>query len=330
MTRDEAIQVFTDLGEQFKVELIQDLPGDETITVYRMGDWFDLCRGPHVPSSSKIGVIKLTSVAGAYWRGDEKNPMLTRIYGTAWGNKKELEDYLFRLEEAKKRDHRILGKELDLFSFHQDAPANAFFHPKGAKLYGLLEAYMRRSNGRYGFDELSTPLIMNVDLWHKSGHYDNYRDNMYFTKVDDVDAAVKPMNCPGHCLVYGSKRHSYRELPIRYSEFGRVHRHERSGVTHGLFRVRTFVQDDAHVFCSLDQLQDEIAQVLDQIGTVYRDMGFERYRMELSTRPEKSIGDDAMWEKAEAALKEALDRSGMEYQLNPGDGAFYGPKLTFI
>jgi threonyl-tRNA synthetase len=327
--RYEAMTRFEKLGETYKVELIRDLPDAETITVYGMGDWFDLCRGPHIATTKQAGSFKLTAIAGAYWRGNENNAMLTRIYGTAWANKKDLEDYLERLEEAKKRDHRILGKQLDLFSFHPEAPANAFFHAKGASLYNRLTNYMRQSNRRYGFTEVNTPLIMNVELWHQSGHYDNYRDNMYFTHVDEVEAAVKPMNCPGHCLVYKNKRHSYRDLPVRMAEFGRVHRHERSGVTHGLFRVRTFVQDDAHVFCTLEQVEDELVSVITQIGEAYKELGFENYRLELSTRPEKSIGSDEVWEKAESALESALKKSGKDFKLNPGDGAFYGPKIDF-
>lgn len=329
VSRDDAIKMFESMGEYYKVEIIKDLPKDEPITIYRMGDWVDLCRGPHVPTSKHIGAFKITSIAGAYWRGDEKNQMLTRLYGTAWAKKEELAAYLERLEEARKRDHRILGKQLDLFSFHQEAPANCFFHSKGTTLYNKLMSYMRRSNERFGFNEVNTPLIMNVDLWHKSGHFQNYAENMYFTKVDENDAAVKPMNCPGHCLIYGAQRHSYRELPIKLSEFGRVHRHERSGVTHGLFRVRTFVQDDAHVFCKEDQVLEEIKNVISQITTVYKDMGFEKVKMELSTRPEKSIGTDEMWDKAESALEQALSEAGHEYKLNPGDGAFYGPKIDF-
>lgn len=329
VSRSDAIARFQKLGETFKVQIVEDLPADQSISIYAMGDWFDLCRGPHIPQTGKTGAFKLTAIAGAYWRGDEKNAMLTRIYGTAWANKKDLDDYLERVEEAKKRDHRIVGKQLDLFSFHLEAPANAFFHPKGTVLYNQLMSYMRRSNTRFGFREVNTPLIMNVELWHQSGHYENYRDNMYFTQVDDNEAAVKPMNCPGHCLIYKNSRHSYRELPLRVSEFGRVHRHERSGVTHGLFRVRTFVQDDAHVFCTPEQVEDEIIAVIDQVTSAYKELGFPNFRLELSTRPEKSIGSDEMWQKAEKALESALDKRGMKYQVNPGDGAFYGPKIDF-
>lgn len=329
VTREDAVKRFEKLGETFKVEIVSELPKDDEVTIYGMGDWFDLCRGPHIPSTGKAGAFKLTALAGAYWRGDEKKAMLTRIYGTAWANKKELDEYLARVEEAKKRDHRVVGKQLGLFSFHKEAPANAFFHPAGTTLYNNLMSFIRRSNRNFGFTEVNTPLVMNVDLWHKSGHYDNYRDNMYFTQVDETEAAIKPMNCPGHCLVYSSGRHSYRELPIRLSEFGRVHRHERSGVTHGLFRVRTFVQDDAHVFCTVEQIQEEVKRVLAQIDEAYSALGFTRYRMELSTRPEKSLGSDEVWATAEEALKTALESSGRQYKLNPGDGAFYGPKIDF-
>jgi threonyl-tRNA synthetase len=329
VSRDEALRRFTALGEHFKCEIVKDLPAGDEITIYGMSEWFDLCRGPHVPSTAKVGAFKLTSIAGAYWRGDERNAQLTRIYGTAWPTQKELDEHLSRIEEAKKRDHRVVGKQLNLFSFHREAPANVFFHPPGAALYNQLMNFVRRSNRRFGFQEVNTPLIMNVELWHKSGHYDNYRENMYFTKVDETEAAVKPMNCPGHCLIYGSTRHSYRELPLRLSEFGRVHRHERSGVTHGLFRVRTFVQDDAHVFCTPEQIEGEILRVLEQINEAYQELGFQNYRMELSTRPEKSIGSDEMWQKAEAALQRSLEKSGKKWKLNPGDGAFYGPKIDF-
>lgn len=329
VSREDAIKRFEDLGETYKVEIIKELPAGETITLYGMGEWFDLCRGPHVPSSSALGAFKLTMVAGAYWRGDEKNPMLTRIYGTAWPSREELDAYLKRIEEAKKRDHRVLGKQLDLFSFHGDAPAHAFFHEKGTVLYQRLISFMRKSNAKFGFNEVSTPLMMNVDLWHKSGHYDNYSENMYFVDLDDVKAAVKPMNCPGHCLIYGSRKRSYRDLPMKLAEFGRVHRHEKSGVVNGLFRVRSFVQDDAHVFCQPDDILEMVGMVLQQIREVYEGLGFADYHMELSTRPEKSIGSDEIWESAENALKKVLEDAKVTYKLNPGDGAFYGPKIDF-
>ncbi|MFK7826232.1 MAG: threonine--tRNA ligase [Oligoflexales bacterium] len=329
ISREDAIKKFETLGETYKVEIIKELPEGETITLYGMDEWFDLCRGPHVPGVSVLGAFKLTMVAGAYWRGDEKNPMLTRIYGTAWPSREDLEAYLHRIEEAKKRDHRVLGKQLDLFSFHAHAPAHAFFHEKGSVLYQRLISFMRKSNNKFGFKEVGTPLMMNVDLWHKSGHYDNYSENMYFVDLDDVKAAVKPMNCPGHCLIYGSRKRSYRDLPMRLAEFGRVHRHEKSGVVNGLFRVRSFVQDDAHVFCQPDDILEMVGLVLQQIQEVYEGLGFENYHMELSTRPEKSIGSDDIWESAESALKKVLDEAQVNYKLNPGDGAFYGPKIDF-
>jgi threonyl-tRNA synthetase len=328
VSKQEALNTFSAIDEDYKTEIISDLSEEEPITIYDLGDgWFDLCAGPHVNSTKLLGAFKLTHVAGAYWRGDENNKQLTRIYGTAWATNEQLDEHLKRLEEAKRRDHRILGKKLDLFSFHDEAPAHAFFHPKGAHLYNKLVEYMRSSNKKAGFEEISTPLVMNVDLWHQSGHYDNYKENMYFVDVDDRQAAIKPMNCPGHCLVYGAHKHSYRDLPLRYSEFGRVHRHERSGVTHGLFRVRTFVQDDAHIFCTPEQIKDEIQGVLEQIDRVYKDFGFVDYRLELSTRPEKSIGSDEVWQTAESSLRQVLESSGRKWQLNPGDGAFYGPKI---
>ena len=327
--REAMAQRFASLGETFKVELIRELPEGEAISAYEMGAWVDLCRGPHVPSTDKIGAFKLTAVAGAYWRGKEGNPMLTRIYGTAWADKKELAEYLHNLEEARKRDHRVLGKQLGLFSFHAEAPANPYFHPKGAFVYNALIHYMRQINRKFGFEEVGTPLIMDVNLWKRSGHYDNYRENMYFTMVDDMEAAVKPMNCPGHCLIFRNDLHSYREMPVRMAEFGRVHRHERSGVTHGLFRVRSFIQDDAHVFCRPDQINEEMKRILTLIREVYTFLGFAEYRIELSTRPEKSIGSDEVWQIAEEALHAVLRESNLAYKLNPGDGAFYGPKIDF-
>ncbi len=330
LSRKDALNTFEGMKESFKVELIQELPEGEAISIYRTGDWLDLCRGPHVARTGQLGVFKLTSVAGAYWRGDEKKARLTRIYGTAFASKKDLDDYLMRLEEAKKRDHRVLGKQLDLFSFHLESPANAFLHPKGFFIYNKLISYMRRSNTRYGFQEVGTPLVMNVELWQRSGHYDHYRENMYFTKVDEMEAALKPMNCPGHLLIYKSDRRSYRDLPIRYCEFGRVHRHERSGVTHGMARVRSFIQDDAHVFCRPDQIEAEVKHVLDQIIFVYKRLGFDNVRVELSTRPEKYIGSIEVWDKAESILKSVMDDVFKgNYKVNPGDGAFYGPKIDF-
>jgi len=329
LSRDEAVKRFEAMNETYKVEIISELPEDETISAYEQGEFIDLCRGPHLPSTKRAGAFKLLSVAGAYWRGDENNRMLSRIYGTAFPDKKSLKKYLNLLEEAKRRDHRRLGKELGWFSFHQESPANAFFHPKGVQIYNGIVDYMRESNLRYGYEEVGTPLILSEELWHKSGHWDNYGDNMYFTKVDDRDFAVKPMNCPGHLLIFGDSAHSYREFPIRMAEFGRVHRHERSGVTHGLFRVRTFVQDDAHIFCTEDQIHEEVSLVLEQIFETYKTFGFDDVHVELSTKPEKAIGSAETWTKSEAILQKVLEDKGIEYQLNPGDGAFYGPKIDF-
>jgi threonyl-tRNA synthetase len=329
LSREEAIKRFEAMNETYKVEIISALPEGEIISAYEQGEFVDLCRGPHIPSTKRAGVFKLLSVAGAYWRGDEKNRMLSRIYGTAFADKKALNKYLHLLEEAKKRDHRRLGKELGWFSFHDDAPANAFFHAKGTTIYNGIMDFVRESNKKHLYEEVNTPLIMSAEMWKKSGHYDNYRENMYFTSIDDRDFAVKPMNCPGHTLVYGDQPRSYRDLPIKMSEFGRVHRHEKSGVTHGLFRVRTFIQDDAHVFCTEDQIHAEVDDILDQVYEVYSVFGFDNVHVELSTRPEKSIGTQEVWDKAEGALEAVLKEREIDYQLNPGDGAFYGPKIDF-
>lgn len=324
-TQAQAIEYFKNIGEHYKCEIIRDL-GESTVSVYRQGDFLDLCRGPHVPTTGHVPAIKLTHVAGAYWRGDEKNPMLARIYGTAFASREALDTYIKNLEEAKKRDHRKLGSALGLFSFHPEAPAAPFFHPSGAFVYTELTRFLADLNRHFGFSDVVTPLVLNEELWKKSGHYDNYRENMYFTKVDDRDFAIKPMNCPGHVLIFGAGNYSYRDLPVRFAEFGRVHRHERSGVTAGLFRVRSFVQDDAHVFCSEDQIESEIGRILKMIGFIYQSFGFE-YHVELSTRPEKRIGSDEVWDKAEGALERSLKAAGLAYKLNPGDGAFYGPKI---
>ncbi|NQV14857.1 threonine--tRNA ligase [bacterium] len=329
LSRNDAISRFKDMNETYKVEIISDLPEGEVISAYEQGEFIDLCRGPHIPSTKRAGVFKLLSVAGAYWRGDEKNQMLSRIYGTAFPDKKSLNKYLYLLEEAKRRDHRRLGKQLGWFSFHEDAPANAFFHAKGTSIYNAILNFVRESNTKHHYEEVNTPLIMSAEMWKRSGHYDNYRENMYFTRIDDRDFAVKPMNCPGHTLVYGDTPHSYRDLPIKMSEFGRVHRHEKSGVTHGLFRVRTFIQDDAHVFCTENQIQAEVDDILDQVFEVYSIFGFDNVHIELSTKPEKSIGSQEVWDKAEIALENVLKSRGIDYQLNPGDGAFYGPKIDF-
>jgi threonyl-tRNA synthetase len=328
---EKAIEFFQKQGEVYKVEIIKDLIRDEgakVVSIYSQGDFKDLCRGPHIPHTGMIPAFKLTHVAGAYWRGDEKNEMLTRVYGTAFFSKEDLDAYLKMLEEAKKRDHRRIGVEQKLFSFHPEAPASPFFHPAGAFIYAQIQDYLRTLNRSYGFNEVISPLVMSQELWQRSGHYDNYRENMYFTKVDERDFAVKPMNCPGHCLIYGNHRHSYRDLPVRYAEFGRVHRHERSGVTAGLFRVRSFVQDDAHVFCTAEQVEGEIIRILEMIRKVYKAFDFE-FNVELSTRPEKRIGSEEVWDRAEKALEAALTKAGLSFKLNPGDGAFYGPKIDF-
>jgi len=329
VSRKEAEEFFIKQRENFKVELVQNLPEQEDVTFYYISQWVDLCRGPHVASTKQVGVFKLMRVAGAYWRGDEKKPMLTRIYGTAWKLKKDLRIYLSRLEEAKKRDHRLLGKQQNLFSFHKEASGAVFFHPHGAFLYNRLLEVMRKSNEHYGYKEVITPLIMDLELWHRSGHYENYRHHMYFTTVDHHEAAVKPMNCPGHILIYQNERRSYRELPFKLAEFGRVHRYEPSGTLHGLFRVRTFVQDDAHTFCSFSQVIDQVSLNLEQITSLYRRLGFEQFEIELSTRPQKSIGSKEMWDTAEISLKQALENNKYSYKINSGDGAFYGPKIDF-
>jgi len=328
MPKSQAIELFGKMGEDYKVAILKDIP-EETVSLYRQGDWVDLCRGPHVPSTKALRAFKLTGVAGAYWRGDEKNEMLQRIYGTAWATKEALKEHLHRLEEAKKRDHRKLGRELDLFSFHPIAPASPFFHPKGAIVYNALIGYMRQLYIRYGYEEVITPQIFDVELWHRSGHYDHYRDSMYFTQVEDREFAVKPMNCPGHTFIFSSKKRSYRELPLRIADFGRLHRYERSGVTAGLTRVRSFSQDDAHIFCAPEQIEPEISSLIKMLREVYHAFDFGKMRVKLSTRPKDFIGSPEVWEKAEAALAQALARELIEYQINAGDGAFYGPKIDF-
>ena len=326
MTRDSAIELFRQMGESYKVKLIEDLP-NETVSLYRQGEFVDLCRGPHLPSTGKIKAFKLTSLAGAYWRGDEKNAMLQRIYATAFPDKKQLKAYLDKLEEARKRDHRKLGRELDLFSFNDEAGAGlVIWHPKGAMLRTILEDFERKEHLRRGYDIVMGPQILRTDLWKTSGHYENYRENMYFTEVDEQSYGIKPMNCLSHMLIYKSKKRSYRDLPLRFFELGTVHRHEKSGVLHGLLRVRGFTQDDAHILCTPDQLDGEIKGVLRFVQDVMKIFGFE-YEMEISTRPEKSIGSDVDWERATAALMSALKDSGLPFEVNEGDGAFYGPKI---
>jgi threonyl-tRNA synthetase len=326
ITKEEAEKIFSD--EPYKLELIREIP-EETVTIYQNGAFVDLCRGPHVERTSQVKVFKLLSVAGAYWRGSEKNPMLQRIYGTAFWSQEELDQYLALLEEARKRDHRKLGKDLDLFSFHEEGPGFPFWHPKGMIVLNAILDYWRKIHIQHGYQEVRTPMILNEELWHRSGHWETYRDNMYFTEIDNHTYAVKPMNCPGVMLIYKETIRSYRDLPLKYAELGHVHRHEKSGVLHGLFRVRAFTQDDAHVFCTPEQAEEEIVKIIDLIQTIYAKFGFSDYRIELSTRPEKSIGTDEMWETAENALHQALRSQGIDYAVNPGDGAFYGPKIDF-
>ncbi len=328
-SREEAIATFDKLGEKYKVEIIQGIPGDEPLSVYRQGEWFDLCRGPHVPSTGRLGAFKLLSVAGAYWRGDEKNAMLQRIYGTAWADKEQLEAYLKRVEEAKARDHRKLGKELDLIYFSQFAPAMPNFLPKGAVIYNKLIDFVREYYERDGYSEVVSPLVWDVELFKISGHYDNYRENMYMFETDEREYGLKPMNCPGHTQIYAMERRSYRDLPIRLADFARLHRYERSGVTHGLARVRAFAQDDAHLFVTPEQIEDEIDRELRLIKEIYDTFGFQEVRIAHSTRPEKRLGTDAMWDAAEGALEAALKKNNLAFHINPGEGAFYGPKLEF-
>ena len=326
LPRAEALELMKD--EPYKQELINDLPEDATLSFYRQGDFTDLCAGPHLPSTGRIKAVKLMSIAGAYWRGSEKNKMLQRIYGTAFTNREELDAYLARIEEAKKRDHRKLGRQLDLFDIREEGPGFPFFYPKGMVLRNQLEDYWREIHRKHGYEEIKTPIMLNRALWERSGHWDHYQENMYTTKIDDVDFAIKPMNCPGGILVYERKKWSYRDLPIRSGELGLVHRHELSGALHGLMRVRCFTQDDAHIFMTPDQIRDEIKGVYQLIDEVYKVFGFE-YHVELSTRPENSIGTDEMWELATDGLRGALDDLGVKYVVNEGDGAFYGPKIDF-
>ncbi|HKH46631.1 MAG TPA: threonine--tRNA ligase [Thermoanaerobaculia bacterium] len=327
--RGEAERIFREMGETLKVERLQEIPAGETITLYRHGSFTDLCRGPHAQNAGQIGAVKLLEASGVYWKGDEKNERLQRIYGTAFVSQKDMDEYLARLEQARARDHRRLGQELDLFSFNQLAPAMPFLHPKGAHVYNGLVAYVRELYARYGYGETVTPQILDVELWKTSGHYDNYREAMFFTEVDEKQFAVKPMNCPGHCLIFATRLRSYRDLPVRFADFGRLHRYERSGVTNGLFRVRSFSQDDAHVFCTEEQIQAEVLGVAEMILEVYSTFGFQGAQIELSTRPEKRIGSDELWDRAEGALKAAMESRGLAYKVNPGDGAFYGPKIDF-
>jgi threonyl-tRNA synthetase len=327
MSRREAMERVKD--NRYKIDNIERADG-EVVSFYSHGNGFeDLCRGPHVPSTGRVGYFKIMSVAGAYWHGDPTQPMLQRVYGTSWPTKKELDEYLQRLEEAKRRDHRVLGRQLELFSFSEMGPGFAFMHPKGMVLWNEIVDFMRQLNGKYGYKEVRTPIILNEELWHRSGHWDNYKENMYFCEIDGVGYAVKPMNCPGGCLLYKTTRHSYRELPLRMAEFGMVHRHEASGVMHGLFRVRQFTQDDAHIYCTPAQIESEIIGVINLIFETYRSFGFEDFAVELSTKPEKHIGSDEIWETATNALKAALQHKQIQFKINEGDGAFYGPKIDF-
>jgi threonyl-tRNA synthetase len=328
VSRAEATEIFQGLNDHLKLELIRDLPEDATITLYEQGEFFDLCRGPHLPSTGFIKAFKLMNVAGAYWRGKSENQVLQRVYGTAWPKKAELEEYLHFIEEAKKRDHRKLGKELELFMFSEEAPGMPFYLPKGFTVRNELEQFSRRLQQLAQYTEVRTPFLMNERLWKQSGHWEHYQENMYFSEVDNATYALKPMNCPGHMLMYKNAMHSYRDLPIRYSEFGQVHRHEYSGALNGMLRVRTFCQDDAHVFVRPDQIETEIKGMIKLIDSIYKVFGFE-YSVSLSTRPEDSMGSDELWETAEGALKKVLEASGMPYGIEEGDGAFYGPKIDF-
>jgi len=328
--REEAKKVFSELGEHYKVEIIDAIPEDEPVTVYRQGDWFDVCRGPHLPSTGKLPkAFKLMKLAGAYWRGDSNNEMLQRIYGTAWRNKKELKAYLHRLEEAEKRDHRKIGKALDLFHTQEEAPGMVFWHDKGWQIYLTVQEYVRAKLREHGYQEVHTPEIIDRSLWEKSGHWEKFGDMIFTTHSEHRDYAIKPMNCPAHVQIYNHGLRSYRDLPLRLAEFGSCHRNEPSGTLHGLMRVRNFVQDDAHIFCTEEQILDEVSAFIDLLFEVYRDFGFDEVLIKLSTRPEKRVGSDELWDKAEKALADALDHKGLEWELQPGEGAFYGPKIEF-
>jgi len=329
IARDEAVQLFHDMGEYYKAEIIASIPANEAISLYRQGEFVDLCRGPHVPATGKIAAFKLTSIAGAYWRGDARNEQLQRIYGTAWANQKDLDAYLKRIEEAKQRDHRRLGPALDLFSLHPIAPGSPFFHPKGTIVYNTLVQYVRGLYDQYGYTEVITPLIYKTDLWKTSGHYEAFHADMFLMNVEDGEYGVKPMNCPGHCYLFASRKHSYRDLPIRYADFSRLHRFEQSGVLSGLTRVRSFAQDDAHIYCTPDQLDTELERFVTMTKEVYSAFGFDRIEVTLQTRPEKFLGRIELWDAAEKALRRSLERSGFSVEILPGEGAFYGPKIGF-
>ena len=331
LDREEAMKVFAEKGETYKVEIIDDIiPAGEEVTIYRQGDWFDVCRGPHLPSTGKLGkAFKLMKLAGAYWRGDSRNEMLQRIYGTAWTDKKELKGYLHRLEEAEKRDHRKLARQMDLFHLQEEAPGMVYWHDKGWRVYQVIENYIRTQLREHGYQEVHTPQIIDRSLWEKSGHWDKFHDDMFTTASENRDYAIKPMNCPAHIQIFNQGLKSYRELPLRLAEFGSCHRNEPSGTLHGIMRLRNFVQDDAHIFCTEDQIQDEVSNFIDLLFEVYRDFGFEEVLIKLSTRPDKRVGNDEDWDRAEAALQQALDAKNLEWELQPGEGAFYGPKIEF-
>ena len=328
MPRDEALKYFKEKGEEYKVDLIENFPEDEEISFYRLGEFMDLCAGPHLYDTKKVKAIKLLSIAGAYWRGDENNKMLQRIYGTTYEKKKDLEEYIRRLEEAKKRDHRKLGKELELFTIHEEGPGFPFFHPNGMIVRNELEDFWKKEHIKRGYGELKTPMILSEELWHRSGHWDHYKENMYLTEIDENNYAIKPMNCPGSILVYKSKMYSYRDLPLRWGELGLVHRHELSGALHGLMRVRSFTQDDAHIYALPSQVKSEIMEIIDIADYIYDIFGF-KYHVELSTRPENSMGTEEQWDIATNGLREALEEKDIEYVVNEGDGAFYGPKIDY-
>jgi threonyl-tRNA synthetase len=331
MGRDEAVAYFKGIGEHYKAEIIASIPAGQDISLYGQGDWVDLCRGPHVPSTGRLKAFKLTKLAGAYWRGDSRNEMLQRIYGTAWQDEAALKAYLLRLEEAEKRDHRKLGRELDLFHFQEESPGAVFWHPKGWTLFQQLIGYMRDTQRTAGYQEVNTPEILDRELWARSGHLEKFGENMFLTQTPDERVyAIKPMNCPGHIQVFNQGLRSYRDLPLRFCEFGKVHRYEPSGALHGLMRVRAFTQDDAHVFCTEDQITAESVAITDLILGIYRDFGFDDIRIKFSDRPEKRVGSDAIWDRAEAALRSAAEAAGLELEYNPGEGAFYGPKLEFV
>jgi len=329
ISRDEAVKFFKKQGEHYKSEIIESIPAEEELTIYKQGEFSDLCRGPHVSSTNKLKVFKLMKVAGAYWRGDAKNEMLQRIYGTAWSTKEELDAYLFQLEEAEKRDHRKLGKQLDLFHMQDSSPGMVFWHPKGWSLWLEVENYMRQMFKDYGYQEIKTPTVLDKSLWESSGHWENYHENMFTTSSESRDYAVKPMNCPGHVQIFNSDLHSYRDLPLRLAEFGSCHRNEPSGALHGLMRVRGFTQDDAHIFCTEDQIKDEVVTFNEMLFKAYSDFGFKDISVLLSTRPDKRVGSDEIWDKAEQSLEDALKETGLDYVVQPGEGAFYGPKIEY-